>query len=131
MALLVCGDTCVDAGLRAPKTSNPQNKWAQFIQGATTHCMIDWPNWTGIFNKDGKLLNFDGSLIESEVDPITAAAQSLDKMVLSEASYAYFDSDYYEEEDQNLDLEAGIETASMSSTKVQCSRAPTPEHPDA
>jgi hypothetical protein len=53
IVLLTCGERCIDSGLRAPKTAKPFNTWSRFVNNATTHCLIQWPNWTGIFDDNG------------------------------------------------------------------------------
>ncbi|KAF2654123.1 hypothetical protein K491DRAFT_717410 [Lophiostoma macrostomum CBS 122681] len=66
IVLLVCGDMCIDAGLRAPKTSSPRNVWNGIVKNATTHCMIDWPLWAGVFDAQGRQLDAEGMVIEEE-----------------------------------------------------------------
>ncbi|KAF2476578.1 uncharacterized protein BDR25DRAFT_277823 [Lindgomyces ingoldianus] len=63
LVFLSCGNQCIDAGLRAPKTLNSHNTWKCYIPNAITHCMIDWPEWTGIFDPQGRQLASDGTLI--------------------------------------------------------------------
>lgn len=65
IALLNCGDKCIDAGLRAPKSSRPAyNKWSTNVNNAVTHCMIQWPNWTGIFDNQGQQRDSHGEVVE-------------------------------------------------------------------
>ena len=66
IVLLSCGDMCVDAGLRAPKTKNSRNVWSQLVSDAPTHCIVDWPRWTGIFNGKGRQLDNNGTVIDNE-----------------------------------------------------------------
>ena len=69
VALLTCGKDCVDSGLRAPKTSrNPHNREGKAIKN---HCLIQWPNWTGVFDDRG--------------DPILLTKESLQMKDLGEA----------------------------------------------
>jgi hypothetical protein len=53
IVLLTFGEKCIDSGLRAPKTNKPLNTWSRFVNDATSHCLIQWPNWTGIFDHNG------------------------------------------------------------------------------
>lgn len=54
IVLLTCGDDCIDSGLRAPKTDQtPHNKWSKVVNNASSHCLIKWPNWMGIFDNHG------------------------------------------------------------------------------
>ncbi|KAI4956464.1 hypothetical protein J4E91_000675 [Alternaria rosae] len=69
IALLTCGKDCVDSGLRAPKTScNPYNSEGKVVRN---HCLIQWPNWTGVFDDRG--------------DPISLTKESLQMKDLGEA----------------------------------------------
>jgi hypothetical protein len=43
LSVLVCGDKCVDAGLRAPRSA--------------AGCTIQWPAWTGVFDAEGEMVN--------------------------------------------------------------------------
>ncbi|KAF2270893.1 hypothetical protein CC78DRAFT_573254 [Lojkania enalia] len=63
IVLLSCGENCVDAGLRAPKTAEPRNKWGCMVQNAITHCMIDFPAWAGIFDAEGRQLDELGNMV--------------------------------------------------------------------
>lgn len=69
IALLTCGKDCVDSGLRAPKTSrNTYNREGKFVKN---NCLIQWPNWTGVFDDRG--------------DPIPPTKESLHMKDLGEA----------------------------------------------
>jgi hypothetical protein len=51
IALLTCGKDCIDSGLRAPTTSrNPYNRRGTVVKN---RCLIQWPNWTGVFDECG------------------------------------------------------------------------------
>ncbi|KAH5270076.1 hypothetical protein HBI71_064910 [Parastagonospora nodorum] len=68
IVLLTCGDNCIDSGLRAPKTGRaPQNKWSKAVNNAISHCLIKWPNWTGIFDDQGDQRNKLGLVIPHDV----------------------------------------------------------------
>jgi hypothetical protein len=68
IVLLTCGENCIDSGLRAPKTCRvPQNKWSKAVNNATSHCLIKWPNWTGIFDDRGDQRNKLGLVIPQEI----------------------------------------------------------------
>jgi len=65
---LTCGDNCIDSGLRAPKTGRaPQNKWSKAVNNAASHCLIKWPNWTGIFDDQGDQRNKLGLVIPHDM----------------------------------------------------------------
>ncbi|KAI4620507.1 uncharacterized protein J4E87_007195 [Alternaria ethzedia] len=69
IALLTCGKDCVDSGLRAPNTSrNPYNREGKAVNN---RCLIQWPNWTGVFDDRG--------------DPIPLTKESLQMKDLGEA----------------------------------------------
>ncbi|KAF2823469.1 hypothetical protein CC86DRAFT_396240 [Ophiobolus disseminans] len=71
IVLLTCGKHCVDSGLRAPKSRvAPQNKWSEAVNNATTHCYIQFPKWTGIFNEQGDQRNKLGIVVPQELVPI-------------------------------------------------------------
>jgi hypothetical protein len=53
IVLLTCGEKCIDSGLRAPKTKKTFNTWSRFVNNAPSHCLIQWLNWTGIFDDNG------------------------------------------------------------------------------
>jgi hypothetical protein len=72
VVLLTCGQNCIDAGLRAPRTPQTatQNKWGSSIHSNATHCFIVWPNWRAIFNNDGQLLDPDGNVVTDSSDEV-------------------------------------------------------------
>lgn len=62
--LLTCGINCFDAGLRAPKIRRvPYNRWSQAVNNARTNCLIQWPNWTGIFDDHGDQRDSQGDVV--------------------------------------------------------------------
>jgi hypothetical protein len=63
LVLLSCGEGCVDAGLRAPKPEVASGVWNHLMPGVETHCLIDWPHYTGISNGSGSVF-----LVEDEED---------------------------------------------------------------
>lgn len=80
IVLLSCGENCVDAGLRAPKTVRaPRNKWSRAVNNATSHVLIQWPKWAGIFDDHGDQRNQLGVVVPQE----SAFSTSLDDIVLS------------------------------------------------
>ncbi|ORY02456.1 hypothetical protein BCR34DRAFT_574121 [Clohesyomyces aquaticus] len=68
LVFLSCGDHCVDAGLLAPKTKDPLNTWNCYVSNAITHCLIDWPSWTGIFDAEGRQLASDATLVDQPTE---------------------------------------------------------------
>ncbi|KAH7406154.1 hypothetical protein DE146DRAFT_435409 [Phaeosphaeria sp. MPI-PUGE-AT-0046c] len=80
IVLLICGENCVDAGLRAPKTARtPRNKWSRAVNNATSHCLIQWPHWAGIFDNRGDQRDQLGVVVSQE----SAFSTSLTDIVLS------------------------------------------------
>lgn len=68
IVLLTCGEKCIDAGLRAPKTQvKPHNDWSKKVNNAVCHCLIQWPNWTGIFDPEGEQRDTHGSVVTQEM----------------------------------------------------------------
>jgi hypothetical protein len=65
--VLTCGENCIDSGMRAPKTFNVYNKWSRAVNNATSHCLIQWPNWTGIFDGHGDQRDTLGVVIPQEM----------------------------------------------------------------
>ncbi|KAJ4992717.1 hypothetical protein SVAN01_01763 [Stagonosporopsis vannaccii] len=54
ITLLTCGDKCIDAGMRAPKThAKPYHVWSKHVNHAACHFYVQWPNWSGIFDTAG------------------------------------------------------------------------------
>ncbi|KAF2691997.1 hypothetical protein K458DRAFT_438286 [Lentithecium fluviatile CBS 122367] len=68
VVLLTCGENCIDAGLRAPKTSRAYtwNKWGSSVNNEATHCLIRWPNFAAIFDNEGRLLDPSGNVVGSD-----------------------------------------------------------------
>lgn len=67
VVLLTCGKNCIDAGLRAPKTSlaHTLNMWGPSVNNEHTHCLIVWPNFAAIFDNEGNRLDPLGNVAES------------------------------------------------------------------
>jgi hypothetical protein len=58
----------MDAGLRAPRTGiTPHNSWSMSVNNATSHCLIQWPNWTGIFDPEGEQRDQLGQVVPQEL----------------------------------------------------------------
>ncbi|CAA9965261.1 hypothetical protein PTMSG1_08620 [Pyrenophora teres f. maculata] len=75
IVLLTCGSNCIDSGLRAPKTPRtPLNKWSKIVNNAASHCLIQWPNWTGVFDGQGDQRGTDGDVVSQEIGLSTPAA---------------------------------------------------------
>ncbi|KAL5119518.1 hypothetical protein ACEQ8H_002583 [Pleosporales sp. CAS-2024a] len=87
IVLLTCGENCIDSGLRAPKIRHPpQNKWSMAVNDATSHCLIKWPNWTGIFDDQGDQRNKLGLVISQDTilsTPISEFSPSSPAMPLT------------------------------------------------
>ncbi|KAG9187730.1 hypothetical protein G6011_05601 [Alternaria panax] len=88
IALLTCGKDCIDSGLRAPKTPRtPPNRWSKIVNNATSHCLIRWPNWTGVFDDRGNQRNNQGDVVSqgtglsipAEEDPSVLSPMPLTK----------------------------------------------------
>ncbi|RYO69995.1 hypothetical protein AA0113_g3368 [Alternaria arborescens] len=76
IALLTCGKDCIDSGLRAPKTPRtPHNRWAKMVNNATSHCLIRWPNWTGVFDDRGDQRSNQGDVVSQEAGLSTPAEE--------------------------------------------------------
>ena len=74
IVLLTCGDNCIDSGLRAPKTPRtPHNKWSKIVNNATSHCLIQWPKWTGVFDDHGDQRDTRGQVVSQEAGLSTPA----------------------------------------------------------
>jgi hypothetical protein len=67
IVLLACGEKCIDAGLRAPKTRVEPHNWSKKINNALSHCLIQWPNWTGIFDLEGEQRDIYGRVVSQEL----------------------------------------------------------------
>jgi hypothetical protein len=98
IVLLTCGEKCIDSGLRAPKTGRaPHNKWSKAVNNAASHCLIQWPNWAGIFDGQGDQRDKLGIVVPQElvlstpVDPFASSPilalieESLEMKALSDA----------------------------------------------
>jgi hypothetical protein len=88
VVLLTCGKNCIDAGLRAPKTSLAQtlNMWGPSVNNEHTHCLIVWPNFAAIFDNEGNRLDPSGNIADSEPPtptpmPLTDAHLDLKNLV--------------------------------------------------
>ncbi|KAF2856992.1 hypothetical protein T440DRAFT_412435 [Plenodomus tracheiphilus IPT5] len=63
LELLICGEMCIDAGVRVPETRQaPHNRWSGVVNNTLTHCMIMWPNWNGIFDASGHQCDESGDV---------------------------------------------------------------------
>ncbi len=83
--LLVCGEKCVDAGLRAPKTrSQPDNDWNKRKANGTCNCVIQWPNWTGVFDPEGEQRDTHDVVVSQEVGLATPYAEIPPSLPLTE-----------------------------------------------
>lgn len=68
LVLLTCGEDCIDSGLRAPKTRRAAiNLWSSTVNNAASHCLIQWPNWIGIFDNEGSQRDSLGQVVAQEV----------------------------------------------------------------
>ncbi|KAF2205854.1 hypothetical protein GQ43DRAFT_427662 [Delitschia confertaspora ATCC 74209] len=63
VSLLYCGNNCIDAGLRPPKVLVSSTMWNDFFMDRDTHSMIVFPNWIGIFDAKGNLLDSEGNVV--------------------------------------------------------------------
>ncbi|KAL1796895.1 hypothetical protein ACET3X_005435 [Alternaria dauci] len=65
IALLTCGKNCIDSGLRTRIDFTDQNidRWGMIVNNATSHCLIQWPNWTGVFDDRGDQRNHQGDVV--------------------------------------------------------------------
>lgn len=64
MKLLSCGDKCIDAGLRAPKTQTELYlPWSKKVNNAAVGLAIQWPAWTGIFDAEGDQRDKHGDVV--------------------------------------------------------------------
>ena len=140
IVLLTCGDNCVDSGLRAPKSRQaPHNKWSRAVNNATSHCLIQWPNWTGIFDDQGDQRNKLGIVVPQELGLSTPAdefapspvvpltAESLNMKELDEALTNPKEHDYF----TGSPVHSGSSVAqtpmgAMSNISTRGSEVPTP-----
>ncbi|USP82488.1 hypothetical protein yc1106_09762 [Curvularia clavata] len=89
IVLLTCGDDCIDSGLRAPRTLlTPHNRWSQIVNYAPSHCLIQWPNWTGVFDDNGDQRDNHGDIVPQESGVSTPVDEpvSPDRMPLTKES---------------------------------------------
>jgi hypothetical protein len=62
--MLVCGKNCIDAGMRAPKTqAEPYYAWSKKVNNAACRFVLQWPNWTGIFDTEGDQRDTSGNVV--------------------------------------------------------------------
>lgn len=65
--MLVCGERCIDAGMRAPKTqAKPHYAWSKKVNNAACRFILQWPNWTGIFDLEGDQRDTSGNVVAQE-----------------------------------------------------------------
>ncbi|KAJ4362209.1 hypothetical protein N0V95_001453 [Ascochyta clinopodiicola] len=65
--LLTCGEKCIDAGMRAPKTqAEPYNAWSKQVNNVACRCLIQWPNRTGIFDTEGDQRDMHGDVVAQD-----------------------------------------------------------------
>lgn len=140
IVLLTCGENCVDSGLRAPKSRKaPHNKWSRAINNATSHCLIQWPNWTGIFDDHGDQRNKLGIVVPQELGLSTPAEEfapspvvplteeSLSMKQLDDALVTPRESGYFSACPTCLDSSvAQTPMGAMSTISVRGSEVPTP-----
>ena len=89
LVLLTCGDDCIDSGLRAPMTPlTPHNRWSQIVNYAPSHCLIQCPNWTGVFDDNGEQRDEHGDVVSQETGHSTPVnePESPDAMPLTQES---------------------------------------------
>ncbi|XPS71243.1 hypothetical protein M3J09_003431 [Ascochyta lentis] len=86
--LLICGEKCIDAGMRAPKTqAEPYNAWSKKVNNVACRCLIQWPNWTGIFDTEGDQRDVHGDVVTQDAGLSTPYAEyppSVPQMPLTE-----------------------------------------------
>ncbi|KAF2632668.1 hypothetical protein BU25DRAFT_417273 [Macroventuria anomochaeta] len=76
IVLLACGEKCIDAGMRAPKTqAEPYNPWSKKVNDAACRILIQWPNWTGIFDTEGDQRDTHGDVVSQEAGLSTPYAE--------------------------------------------------------
>lgn len=53
--------------MRAPKTqAEPYNVWSKQVNNAACRCLIQWPNWTGIFDTEGDQRDARGGVVSQD-----------------------------------------------------------------
>ncbi|KAH6620383.1 hypothetical protein C7974DRAFT_458501 [Boeremia exigua] len=68
LTLLTCGEKCIDAGMRAPKTqAEPYHPWCKTVNNAACGFLLQWPSWTGIFDIEGDQRDTHGNVVAQEV----------------------------------------------------------------
>ncbi|KAF3045653.1 hypothetical protein E8E12_011005 [Didymella heteroderae] len=73
---LGCGEKCIDAGMRAPKTeAEPFLAWCRRVNNTPCHFALQWPNWTGIFDTEGEQRDVHGQVISQEAGLSTPFAE--------------------------------------------------------
>ncbi|KAF2132391.1 hypothetical protein P153DRAFT_285814 [Dothidotthia symphoricarpi CBS 119687] len=98
IVLLTCGSSCVDAGLRAPQTSQAPLKDLSALDNHTPrHCVIQWPRWTGIFDDQGEQCDSFGNIASQDAglstpldehtpnSPVALTAKNLDMKAMTDA----------------------------------------------
>lgn len=129
IVLLTCGENCVDSGLRAPKTKTaPRNKWSRVVNNETSHCLIQWPNWTGIFNEKGDQRNRLGVVVPQELG-LSTPADEVPPTPVVPLTKSFLDLNELEEAlDKPLQRGyfAGAAKVSISNLSTRGSEVPTP-----
>jgi hypothetical protein len=140
IVLLTCGENCVDSGLRAPKSkSAAKNKWSRAVNNATSHCLIQWPNWTGIFDDHGDQRDRLGFVVPQELGLSTPADEMaptpiapltkewLNLKELDDALVTPKQSDYFRDvRFDSLASAAHHPLSAMSNLSTRGSEVPTP-----
>lgn len=73
---LGCGEKCIDAGMRAPKTqAEPFLAWSKRVNNTACRFGLQWPNWTGIFDSEGEQRDMYGQIISQEAGLSTPFAE--------------------------------------------------------
>ncbi|KAF2876926.1 hypothetical protein BDV95DRAFT_601337 [Massariosphaeria phaeospora] len=139
IVLLVCDKKCVDAGLRPPKSSRaPHNKWGARVNNALSHCLVQWPNWSGIFDNEGNQIDLHDSAVGQGKSPLAAVAEDEESTVPMPLDSTFLDMDRLSkaiEDHQSEELAkvlAGLEVAktpmgTMSTESVRASPVPAPD----
>lgn len=62
--------------MRAPKTqAEPYNAWSKKVNNAACRFLIQWPNWTGIFDTEGDQRDTHGDVVPQEAGLSTPYAE--------------------------------------------------------
>jgi hypothetical protein len=73
---LGCGEKCIDAGMRVPKTdAEPFLAWCRRVNNTPCHFALQWPNWTGIFDSEGEQRDVHGHVVSQEAGLSTPFAE--------------------------------------------------------